>query len=275
MPKPGAVTKTVAKTPGITEWTLSNGVRVVLAPTTFKQDEILFRAFSPGGTSLAADRDFVAAETADRVVAQGGLGALTAIDLSKKLAGKTAFVRPDIDEMYEGLSGRALRRDVETMFQLIYLTFTAAARRSGSVPRDDRPGDCGVGQPRSASGCGVRGCAQRGGEPEPPAGAAPESGARRADEPGQVAGVLQGPLRRCERLHVRSRRQLRSADDQAARRAVSGQPAGAPSEGSRAGRRHPASGRRGGKGSHQREHAQEPGRRRLQRPVPEQSAGIA
>ena len=123
-PKPGAVTKTVAKTPAITEWTLSNGVRVVLAPTTFKQDEILFRAFSPGGTSLASDKDFIAAETADRVVAQGGLGALTAIDLSKKLAGKAAFVRPAIEEMYEGVSGRALRRDVETMFQLIYLTFT-------------------------------------------------------------------------------------------------------------------------------------------------------
>ena len=54
IPKPGTVAKTETKTPGITEWTLSNGVRVVLAPTTFKQDEILFRAFSPGGTSLAA-----------------------------------------------------------------------------------------------------------------------------------------------------------------------------------------------------------------------------
>jgi zinc protease len=124
LPKPGTVAKTVAKTPEITEWTLSNGVRVVLAPTTFKQDEILVRAFSPGGTSLANDRDFVAAETADQVVAQGGLGELSAIDLGKKLAGKVAFVRPDIDEMSEGLSGRALRRDLETMFQLIYLTFT-------------------------------------------------------------------------------------------------------------------------------------------------------
>ena len=123
-PKPGAVTNTVAKTPGITEWTLSNGVRVVLAPTTFKQDEVLVRAFSPGGTSLADDRNYIAAETADQVVAQGGLGSLTAIDLSKKLAGKAAFVRPDIGEMSEGLSGRALRRDLETMFQLIYLTFT-------------------------------------------------------------------------------------------------------------------------------------------------------
>jgi zinc protease len=124
MPKPGTIAKTATKPAAITEWTLSNGVRVVLAPTTFKQDEVLFRAFSPGGTSLAPDPDFVAAETADRVVAEGGLGSLSAIDLSKKLAGKVAYVRPDIDEMFEGLSGRALRRDLETMFQLIYLTFT-------------------------------------------------------------------------------------------------------------------------------------------------------
>jgi zinc protease len=124
VPKGGKVAKEEGKTPGVTEWTLSNGVHVVLEPTTFKQDEILMRAFSPGGTSLASDQDFVPAETASQVVSQGGLGALSAIDLSKKLAGKVAFVRPDIGEMSEGLSGRALRRDLETMFQLIYLTFT-------------------------------------------------------------------------------------------------------------------------------------------------------
>jgi zinc protease len=124
LPKPGAIAKEETKPSGITEWRLSNGVRVVLNPTTFKQDEILMRAFSPGGTSLAPDADFVAAETADTIVAQGGLGQLSAIDLSKKLAGKAAIVRPDIDEMTEGLNGRALRRDLETMFQLIYLTFT-------------------------------------------------------------------------------------------------------------------------------------------------------
>ena len=124
VPKSGSVTKTTTKAPGVTEWTLSNGVRVVLEPTTFKQDEILFRAFSPGGTSLASDQDYVAAETADRIVSEGGLGSLSEIDLNKKLAGKTAVVRPDIEEMYEGLNGRTLRRDLETMFQLIYLTFT-------------------------------------------------------------------------------------------------------------------------------------------------------
>ena len=55
-PTPGAVAKTTTKDAfGITEWELSNGVKVVLKPTTFKEDEILFRAFSPGGTSLASD----------------------------------------------------------------------------------------------------------------------------------------------------------------------------------------------------------------------------
>ena len=53
------ISTTATKPAGITEWTLSNGVRVVLDPTTFKQDEVLFRAFSPGGT-LASDQDFVA-----------------------------------------------------------------------------------------------------------------------------------------------------------------------------------------------------------------------
>ena len=62
LPTPGAVANDRRRTTrsGITEWQLSNGVRVVLKPTTFKQDEILFRAVSPGGTSLASDEDFIA-----------------------------------------------------------------------------------------------------------------------------------------------------------------------------------------------------------------------
>ena len=72
----------------------------------------------------ASDRTTSPPRRRPRSCAQGGLGALSAIDVSKKLAGKTAAVRPDIEEMSEGLSGRALRRDLETMFQLIYLTFT-------------------------------------------------------------------------------------------------------------------------------------------------------
>jgi zinc protease len=125
-PAGGTVVKTATKDNyGITEWELSNGVKVVLKPTTFKQDEILFRAVSPGGTSLVSDEDYVPAATAARVVAEGGLGGFRSIDLDKVLAGKTAFVRADIGSTEEGLGGGTASRDLETMFQLIYLRFTA------------------------------------------------------------------------------------------------------------------------------------------------------
>jgi zinc protease len=125
VPAPGTVTNTATKdTYGITEWQLSNGVKVVLKPTTFKEDEILFRAFSPGGTSLASDQDFIPASTASQVVDSGGVGTFSEIDLRKMLTGKVASVRPLIGELEEGLTGSASRKDLETMFQLIYLRFT-------------------------------------------------------------------------------------------------------------------------------------------------------
>ena len=125
VPSPGRVVKTTPRTDlGITEWELSNGVRVVLRPTTFRQDEILFRAVSPGGTSLAADADFIAAETAAAVISRSGLGALTESALDRTLAGKNAFVEPQISDTDEGLRGGTTRGDLELMFQLIYLTFT-------------------------------------------------------------------------------------------------------------------------------------------------------
>jgi zinc protease len=125
VPSPGRVVDTMERTPlGITEWQLSNGVRVVLKPTTNKQDEILFRAVSPGGTSMASDQDFVAAETAASIIERSGLGKLNESTLEKKLAGKTAFVRPEIGDTNEGLRGGSSRGDLETMFQLVYLTFT-------------------------------------------------------------------------------------------------------------------------------------------------------
>ena len=125
MPEPGAVASTVTKDAfGITEWTLSNGVKVVLKPTDFKEDQIVFRAVSPGGHSLATDADYFSASNADAVVSAGGLGKFSAVDLPKVLAGKQAGVGVSISEYDEGLSGGSPKQDLETMFQLIHLRFT-------------------------------------------------------------------------------------------------------------------------------------------------------
>ncbi len=124
-PAPGSVVKTTVRPEyGLTEWVLSNGVRVVLKPTQFKQDEIVFRATSPGGTSLASDADYIAAMTAGQVVSAGGLGPFNAIQLRDALAGKADSVTAFIGESEEGVAGGASPKDLETLFQLIYLTFT-------------------------------------------------------------------------------------------------------------------------------------------------------
>jgi zinc protease len=125
LPAPGRIVKTSTREPGITEWELSNGVKVVLKPTDFRPDEILFQAFSPGGTSLVSDADYPAVSSATSAVAAGGLGKFNAIDLRKVLTGKVASAGPSIGELQEGMSGSASKKDLETMFQLVYLRFTA------------------------------------------------------------------------------------------------------------------------------------------------------
>lgn len=113
---------------GVRVWTLSNGVRVVLKPTDFKNDEILFEAFSPGGHSLAPTKSFASAEFADAIVGQSGVGEHDAVALGKLLTGKVARVRPFIGELEEGMQGSASPQDLETLMQLVHLYFTAPRR---------------------------------------------------------------------------------------------------------------------------------------------------
>jgi zinc protease len=100
-------------------------VKVVLKPTTFREDEIVFRATSPGGSSLASDADYVAASTAASAVNTGGTGRFSVVELRKKLTGKAAGASSFIGEYEEGLSGSSSKKDLETLFQLIHLRFTA------------------------------------------------------------------------------------------------------------------------------------------------------
>ena len=110
---------------GVTELKLSNGVKVILKPTDFKNDEISFSAFSPGGTSLYSDADFQSASFATAIIRSGGIGEFNSVQLPKLLSGKIAFVSPYIAERSEGLSGSTTPKDLETALQLTYLYFTA------------------------------------------------------------------------------------------------------------------------------------------------------
>jgi zinc protease len=109
---------------GVTEWKLSNGVRVLLKPTDFNADQIAFSAYSPGGASLLPDTGYIAASAADLIPMTSGVGKFSVIDLQKFLAGKQVSVSPNVGELSEGISGSGSQRDVDTMLQLVYLYFT-------------------------------------------------------------------------------------------------------------------------------------------------------
>jgi zinc protease len=128
-PAPGSVTaETVYADVGVTEWTLSNGARVLLRPTDFKDDEVVFRAFSPGGLSHVSDDEYLTGVFASSLASASGLGTMDATALQKALAGKAVAVRAGIDELSEGLNGGASPGDLETMFQLIHLNLSAPRR---------------------------------------------------------------------------------------------------------------------------------------------------
>ena len=108
---------------GITSLVLSNGVKVVLKPTDFKNDQVMFTSFGKGGASLASNDDFLSAENAN-LIAQSGVGDFNPTQLSKYLAGKTANASAYISDLYQGFSGSAAPKDLETAFQLIYARAT-------------------------------------------------------------------------------------------------------------------------------------------------------
>jgi len=115
------------------ELRLSNGVKVVLKSTDFKNDEILFQAFSPGGYSVFKDEDLVTGKMADKLMDYSGIGNFSLMDLQKLMAGKEVATTPYINALYEGLRGSVSPTDLEMLFQMIYLQFTGSRQDEEAV----------------------------------------------------------------------------------------------------------------------------------------------
>ena len=125
MPTPGKIkSEEQNKELNITTITLSNGVKVLLKPTDFKNDQIIFSGFAPGGTSLYSDADYQSAVNAAGIIAANGAGNYNTGELSKYLEGKELSVSPFINERFEGVNGGSTPKDLETALQMVYAYFT-------------------------------------------------------------------------------------------------------------------------------------------------------
>jgi len=116
----------------VTEWDLENGIKIYLKSTDFKNDQILLTSTSPGGLSLIPDSLIVAGQMATSVIQQGGIGKFSDIQLKKFLSDKVVSASPYIGQLTEGVYASSSTKDVETMFQLIYLYFTGLRKDSSA-----------------------------------------------------------------------------------------------------------------------------------------------
>lgn len=110
--------------------TLSNGIKVHVKKTDFSPNSISMTAVSWGGNSLYPDSDYLDASSTS-MVALGGIGNYSAIDLTKRLSGKQVNINTNVGIRTEGVNGSCVKKDLETLLQITYLTFTA--------PRKDEP----------------------------------------------------------------------------------------------------------------------------------------
>jgi zinc protease len=109
---------------GITYWTLSNGVKVVLKPTDFQADEIRMYGFSPGGMSLVETEKARSGLYFNQIIGESGVKNLSKIELNKTLAGKNASASIGISELFETVNGYSTPKDFETMLQLAFVKLT-------------------------------------------------------------------------------------------------------------------------------------------------------
>lgn len=109
---------------GTTEWTLANGVKVVVKPTTYKADELRMSAVAKGGLSILSDEEFYMGEMMPAFNSMSGVGKFSATDLKKQLSGKSASVQPSVENYASAVNGYCSPKDLETMMQLLYLNFT-------------------------------------------------------------------------------------------------------------------------------------------------------
>lgn len=111
---------------GDTEWTLSNGVKVIVLPTEYKKDEIRMSLVKKGGSSLIETADLPSFD--DNVwslyLYNKGLSKFSSTQLKKMLTGKNVNCAPSITPLEHSIVARTTPKDLETAFQLMYLNFT-------------------------------------------------------------------------------------------------------------------------------------------------------
>ena len=129
VPQAGSIVKTTHNDAlDFNQLELSNGVKVILKKTDFKDNEIILSGFANGGFSCFPESQAVEGTLLSQIASCSGVGKFSSTDLSKALAGKQAGIGLGITEMGRTVSGSSTPKDLETMMQLLYLKMTSLSK---------------------------------------------------------------------------------------------------------------------------------------------------
>ncbi|MDE6490723.1 MAG: hypothetical protein K2L49_06145, partial [Muribaculaceae bacterium] len=107
------------------EWTLSNGVKVLVKTTKFKDDEIVMSAIANEGLSrVLKNIDIASYQAMSLVTGSYGINSYTNSDLQKYLQGKQAGVSLSFGSYQRSVSGSTTPKDLPVMMELLYGVFT-------------------------------------------------------------------------------------------------------------------------------------------------------
>ena len=110
---------------GYTEWTLKNGIKVIVRPSTLKADEVTISAVSKGGLSMLSDEEYYQGAFLGMIMGNSGIGKFSSTELSKQLSGKSAWASVGTASYEHAVNAGGSPKDIETILQLIYLNFTS------------------------------------------------------------------------------------------------------------------------------------------------------
>lgn len=108
-----------------TEWTLKNGIKVVVRPSTFSEDSVNIFANAKGGCSMLSDQEYYQGTLLSEVMSYSGIGKFNSVELTRQLTGKNAWVTIDVGSYSHSIEAGGSPKDIETILQLIYLNFTS------------------------------------------------------------------------------------------------------------------------------------------------------
>ena len=124
LPAKGKIVKIEKGRFGTTEILLSNGVKVIVMPTDYKDDEILFQAFRKGGKAAYSLEDAANILMLGDAISLSNVGPFDNKTIARYLTGKNVKLDYGVGNFTDYFEGSSSVKDLPTLFELIYTSFT-------------------------------------------------------------------------------------------------------------------------------------------------------